>query len=96
MKIFAAGSVKRIFIDRDAAARHLPSWIVEDENGCRWHFRSGHVYGVVRLVDGHKPDITSGPAYWIQTQDVVYGFTHGDLLDAANNGRNPERSDSTS
>jgi hypothetical protein len=74
MKRFGAGPMKRIWINKDAAARREPSWVVHVEGDSIYTFRRVTIVGEIDCVDAHTPNLEVGPAYWVQTTGKVIGF----------------------
>ncbi len=87
-RILEPGPIKRIFLDRDAAAKGAPAWLVYVEadklvyraeqlgaTEAEWyHWSTG--WDRHFSARGHKdtPLFPEGPAYWIETAATVFIF----------------------
>jgi len=67
--IFGAGTRKRLYVDRKAAAYHEPAIVLELESGERYRAERAEWNGKTEFVRDHGRD--AKPALWVETDAEV-------------------------
>lgn len=68
----AAGPLKRVYLDREAAARDAPAWVIRTIEDTI-HSRAITIEGMTRARgDRDAPLTPTGPAFWLETFGEIW------------------------
>lgn len=69
----AAGTLKRVYLDREAAARDAPAWVIRINEGDTIHSRAITIEGMTRTRGERGAPLTpTGPAFWFETFGEIW------------------------